>query len=306
MDMPRTRSRSLPWGVWLSLLAILLISLAGLFAPVIAPYDPTQMQIGQSHLPPAWYDTPGKPGQPDHLLGTDLYGRDILSHLIHGARAGMFLVLVAMPIATIIGLIVGILAGFGQRWLEPALLRLMDVMSAVPAFMFAVIIILILRATPAGTVSGGLITITLAFALIQWVSLAKLIRISVMQIRSQVFMEAARSLGAGAWHQTIRHVLPHLFNLILVWVINNIPAVILMEALMGYVGIQILQVNDGTGFQDLSWGGLILLGRTQLNRNPFILLAPTLCILVISMSFSVIGEYLNERLNPHYDTNNLY
>lgn len=297
--------RSMPWGVWLSLLVILLLGLTGLFAPFIAPYDPTQMQIGRSHLPPAWYDNPGKPGRPEHLLGTDLYGRDIFSHVIHGARAGMFLVLTAMPLAVLIGLVVGIAAGFGQRWLEPALLRLMDVMSAVPAFMFAVILILILRATPTGTVLGGLITVTLAFALINWVSLAKLVHVSVLQLRSQVFMEAARSLGAGTWHQTVRHVLPHLLNLILVWVINNIPAVILLEALMGYVGIQILQVNDGTGFQDLSWGGLILLGRTQINRNPFILFAPTLCVLLISMSFATLGEYLQERLHTRRNDTSL-
>ena len=87
--------------------------------------------------------------------------------------------------------------------------------------------------------------------------------------------------------------------------INNIPAVILMEALLGYIGIQILQVADGTSFQDLSWGGLILFGRTRLNHNPFILLTPTLCILLISMSFSILGEYLNERLNPQLESSNI-
>jgi ABC-type dipeptide/oligopeptide/nickel transport system permease subunit len=111
-------------------------------------------------------------------------------------------------------------------------------------------------------------------------------------------MEASRSLGAGMFHQIFRHILPHLSHLITVWVVNNIPAVILLEALLGYIGIQILPVYDGSSFQDLSWGGLILIGRSQINRNPFILLAPTLCILAISMSFSTLGEYLNEKMNP--------
>ena len=98
--------------------------------------------------------------------------------------------------------------------------------------------------------------------------------------------------------QIFKHILPHISHLIIVWVVNNIPAVILLEALFGYIGIEILQVTDGSSFQDLSWGGLIFMGRQQLNRNPFILLVPTLCILVISMSFAFLGEYLNERMNP--------
>jgi ABC-type dipeptide/oligopeptide/nickel transport system permease subunit len=281
------------------------MSLIGLFAPAIAPYDPTRMEVGISNYPPAWYDTPTKKGLPDHLLGTDLYGRDILSHVIHGARAAMFLVLSAIPLAVLIGVAAGVTAGWGNRLIETLLIRFMDIISAVPAFMFAVMVILALRATPAGAVFGGLITLTLAFALVNWVGLARLIHTAVLKVKSQMFMEAAHSLGAGTGHLFFRHVLPHLGYLIIVWVVNNIPPVILLEALMGYIGVQILQVYDGSSFQDLSWGGLILSGRTQLNRNPFILLVPTLCILVISMSFSTLGEYLQERMNPQYKSNYL-
>ena len=118
-------------------------------------------------------------------------------------------------------------------------------------------------------------------------------------------MEASRSLGAGTVHQVFKHILPHLSHLITVWTVNNIPSVIQLEALLGYIGIQILSVTDGSSFQDLSWGGLILMGRTQLNRNPFMLLAPTLCILVISMCFSIVGEFLNERLNPQLESSQI-
>jgi ABC-type dipeptide/oligopeptide/nickel transport system permease subunit len=293
------------WGTRLSVAIIVMISLIGLLAPVIAPYDPTRMQIGLSSYPPAWYDTPPKQGQPEHLLGTDLYGRDIFSHIIHGARAAMFLVLIAIPVAVLIGVVVGVIAGLGNRLIEAIFIRLTDIVSSLPAFMFAVILIFILRVTSTGTMLGGLITMTLAFALISWVGLAKLIYTAVLSIKTQAFMEASRSLGADSIRQIFRHILPHLSHLIVVWVVNNVPAVILLEALMGYIGIQILPVNDGTSFQDLSWGGLILIGRTQINRNPFILFVPTLCILAISMSFSILGEYLNERMNPQLKSNNL-
>jgi ABC-type dipeptide/oligopeptide/nickel transport system permease subunit len=305
LSLPERNVKSMRPGVWVSIVIIVLISLVGVFAPVVAPYDPMRMQIGLSNYPPAWYDTPSKKGLPDHWLGTDLYGRDIFSHVIHGARAAMFLALVAIPLAVVIGVIVGVLAGWGNRYLEAVFLRLTDILSSVPSFMFAVIVVFILRVTPTGMVLGGLLTLTLAYALINWVGLARLLYTEVLKIKHLAFMEAARSLGAGAFHQVFKHVLPHITHLIVVWVVNNIPAVILLEALLGYIGIQILPVFDGSSFQDLSWGGLILIGRNQLNRNPFILLAPTLCILAISMSFSVLGEYLNERMNPQLESSDL-
>jgi len=292
-------------GVWLSAFVVLLMTLAALFAPIVSPYDPKEMRIGLSSYPPAWYDTPTKDGKPEYLLGTDLYGRDILSRAVHGARSAMFLVLIAIPLAVVIGVVVGIAAGMGSKTVETIFLRLTDVVSAVPSFMFAVIIVLIFRVTPTGRVFGGLITLTLAFALAGWVSLARLIYTAVLQVKRLEFMEASRSLGASTWHQIFKHILPHVSHLIVVWIVNNIPAVILLEALFGYIGIQILQVTDGSSFQDLSWGGLIFSGRTQLNWNPFILLVPTVCILVVSMSFATLGEYLNEKLNPQLKQNQI-
>jgi len=292
-------------GVWLSVLVIVVMTFLAVFAPVISPYNPRQMKIGLASFPPAWYDTPTKDGVSDHLLGTDIFGRDILSRAIHGARAAMFLVLIAIPLAVLIGVVVGVAAGMGNKNLEMIFLRFTDVMSAVPSFMFAVIIVLIFRGTAMGRLFGGLITLTLAFALVNWVSLARLIYTAVLKIKRQEFMEASRSLGAGTGHQVFKHVLPHVSHLIVVWIVNNIPAVILLEALFGYIGVQILRVMDGSSFQDLSWGGLIFSGRSQLNWNPFILLVPTVCILIISMSFSILGEYLNERLNPQLESSHI-
>ncbi len=288
--------------VWLSLSFILLMTLIALFAPLISPYDPRELTIGMANYPPAWYNTPPKVGLPDHLLGTDLFGRDIFSHVIHGTRAAMFLVLIAIPLTALIGVIVGIAAASGNKILEAVVLHLTDAVSAVPSFMFAVTIVFIFRGIPIGKVFGGLITLTLAFVLVNWVGLARLIYTAVLRIKQQEFMEASRSLGAGTMRQIFKHILPHLSHLIIVWVVNNIPAIILLEALFGYIGIEILQVTDGSSFQDLSWGGLIFIGRRQLNQNPFILLVPTLCILVISMSFAFLGEYLSERMNPKLES----
>jgi oligopeptide transport system permease protein len=301
----KARPRRIHWGVWLSALIILIMTLVAMFAPVLAPYDPMRMEIGQASYPPAWYDTPGKSGHADHLLGTDRLGRDIFSHVIHGTRAALILVLLAIPLTAFLGILVGMLGGMGPKLVETIFLRLMDIVSAVPSFMFAVIIIFIVRTTPTGEILGGLITLTLAFGLVNWVSLARLVYSSVIIIKQQEFIQAADGLGAGMLHQVFRHILPHVSHLIIAWIVNTIPALILLEALMGYIGIPILQRTDGSSFQDLSWGGLILMGRSQLNLNPFMLLIPTVCILAISMSFSILGEYLSERLNPQLESSQI-
>lgn len=293
------------WQVWLSMLVIAVMSFIGIFAPILSPYDPRDIKIGLSNNPPAWYHNPIKESLPDHLLGTDFLGRDILSHVIHGARAAMFLVLIAIPVSVLLGVIMGVAAGAGNKTVETIFLRLTEIISSIPAFMFSVIIVLIFRGRPLGHVFGGLITLTLAFSLVNWVSLARLVHIAVLKVRSMEFMEASRSLGASMGYQIFKHILPHISHLIVVWVVNNIPAVILLEALFGYIGVQILRVTDGTAFQDISWGGLIYLGRTQLNWNPYILLVPTVSVLIISMSFSILGEYLNERLNPQLESSHI-
>jgi ABC-type dipeptide/oligopeptide/nickel transport system permease subunit len=299
------RTKHIRLSIWLSILVIAVMSFIGIFAPILSPYDPRQMQIDLSNNPPAWYHNPIRESSPDHLLGTDMLGRDILSRAIHGARAAMFLVLIAIPVTVLLGIVMGVTAGSGNKTVETIFLRVTEIISSIPAFMFSVIIVLIFRGRPLGHVFGGLITLTLAYSLVNWVSLARLVHIAVLKVRTMEFMEASRSLGASQGHQIFKHILPHISHLIVVWIINNIPAVILLEALFGYIGIQILRATDGTSFQDISWGGLIFLGRTQLNWNPYILLVPTISVLIISMSFSILGEYLNERLNPQLESSQI-
>lgn len=302
---PTEKRFSMHWSVYSSICIIVLMTLVALSASVLSPYDPMRMEIGQSNYPPAWYNGPGRVGHADHLLGTDRFGRDIFSHLLHGTRAAVFLALIAIPLTALIGVLVGVIAGVGNKTTEALFLRLTEIVSSVPSFMFAVIIIFIVRATPTGEIFGGLITLTLAFALVNWVNLARLIYTSVLKIKQQDFIEATRSLGAGKLHLVLKHILPHISHLVIVWVVSSVPAVILLEALMGYIGIQILQRTDGSSFQDLSWGGLIFMGRSNLKLNPFMLLVPTVCILVISMSFSILGEYLRERTNPQLESNQI-
>ena len=165
-----------------------------------------------------------------------------------------------------------------------------DMVNSLPGIMFLVIIVLIFRNMLSPTWFHGLITLVIGFAAVSWVSLARLIRINVLQIKSQLFVEAAISIGASPWRIITRHLLPNVLHVILVWIINNIPAVILLEAVLGYIGVGVTSAVDGGEFTVVSWGGMFFSGRSALSRNPLMLVIPSLCILLISMSFHSTGQ----------------
>lgn len=280
--------------VWFSLLVMLTLGLVAVLTPWIAPHDPYRMDPAHASLPPMWVQNPIDPGIPEFPLGTDRWGRDVLSRLIYGTRTAVVLALIAVPLAALIGTLVGIAAGYTGGWFETLVMRFTDVINSLPAIMFLVIIVLILRDALAPSWLNGTLTLVIGFVAISWVSLARLIRGSVLQLKGQSYVEAARCLGASPWQITFKHLIPNTMFLILVWMINSIPAVILLEALLGYIGVGVTSSVDGAEFSVVSWGGLFFSGRSALNRNPFILFLPSLGILLISMSFILLGDFLSQ------------
>lgn len=280
--------------VWFALIVLLAMGWVAVLAPRLAPHDPYRMEPSQAYLPPMWSQNPVTPGNPEYPLGTDRYGRDILSRLIYGTRTAVVLALVAVPLAALIGALVGIYAGYLGGWPETLLMRLTDVLNSLPGIMFLVIIVLILRDLFTPTWLNGMITLIIGFAAIAWVGLARLVRSSVLQIKEKAFIEAARCMGASRRQIITKHLIPNVMHLIAVWIIINIPAVILLEALLGYIGVGVTSSVDGAEFNVVSWGGLFFAGRSALSRNPYILLIPALCVLLISMSFILLGDYLSD------------
>lgn len=296
------KSHRLTPGLLFSLLTLTFFVSLAIFAPQIAPADPTRMNAGQSYLKPAWLRADDS--IKGYWLGSDRFGRDVFSRLIYGSRASIFLALTAAPLAALLGIIIGVTAGYAGGWLETLLMRLSDVFSAFPTILFSVLMVLILRDQPLGQAMNGLWTLAIAFAAIAWVGLARLLRSVVLEIKQRLFVEAAHALGASHWHILRRHILPHLLNLVTAWVVNAVPQVILLEAGLGYLGVEIIRANEGNEFSVTSWGGLFLEGRKLLLSNPFILLLPTLCVLLISLSFSLLAESLDQHL--HREKNTLY
>lgn len=276
----------------LSLGFILVMILVAAFAPLLAPHDPFRHGLDQSSLPPSWVQTGSNPGMAQYPLGTDRLGRDILSRMLYGTRTAIFLAFTAVPLAGLLGTLVGLAAGYLGGKVDSLLMTVTDTFQSMPAILFMVLVILIFRSFLEPTWFGGWLTMTAGFAGIAWVSLARLVRISTLQVKSKLFIEAAVSLGASRKHILIRHLLPNIAHIVWVWVINNIPAVILLEAVLGYIGIGVTSATDGSEFTVISWGGIFFAGRSVMARNPLMLILPSLIILLTSLSFISLADSL--------------
>jgi ABC-type dipeptide/oligopeptide/nickel transport system permease subunit len=279
--------------IWFSLLILLAFALVALFAPVLAPQDPYRWRTGLSNLPPMWVQGASHPGMAAYPLGTDRYGRDIASRLIYGTRTALALAMLAVPLAALIGTVLGLMAGYLSCRTGTLIMLFTDMVQSLPGIMFLVIVVLICRSVLPPTWLGGLVTLVVGFAAVSWVSLSRLVRINVLQVRSRLYIEAAVSIGATPRRVMLRHLLPNISHVIAVWIINTIPAVILIEAVLGYIGVGVTSAVDGSEFTAVSWGGMFYSGRAAMSRNPLMLIIPSLCILLLSMSFILLADVLS-------------
>lgn len=280
--------------LWFSLIVMFTLGMVAVLTPWIAPHDPYKNSLVDTRLPPAWVQDVSVPGRAEYPLGTDQYGRDIFSRLLYGTRTAFFLAFTAVPLAALIGAFAGLAAGYSGGRTDAWIMFITDTIQSLPGIMFVVIIVLVFRSTFPPSWMQGLITLVVGFAAVSWTSLARVIRINVMMLKSQLFVEAAVSLGASPWLVITKHLLPNVGHVILVWIINNVPTVILLEAMLGYIGVGVTSAVDGGEFTVVSWGGMFFSGRAALSRNPLMLAIPSLCILLISMSFILLGDFLNE------------
>lgn len=281
--------------IWFSLVVMIAFAVVAIFAPAIAPHDPYDWDLAQANLPPMWKSSTVVEGTAIYPLGTDYYGRDVLSRMIYGTRTAFFLAMIAVPLTALIGTLIGLIAGYRGGRFDRIFMFITEVVQSLPGIMFIVIIVLVFRGFFTATWFHGLLTLIIGYTAINWVSLARLVRMSVLQLKSQLFVEAATSIGATPGHIILHHILPNVMHIILVWIINNIPAIILLEAILGYIGVGLTSATGGGEFIVTSWGGLFYSGRMAFSRNPLMILMPSLCILLISMSFILLADYLNER-----------
>jgi oligopeptide transport system permease protein len=272
----------------LGLIVVLFLFFIAIFGPYLAPY-PYQEQDIQAVLHNGGRPLP--PLSPGHLLGTDQIGRDLLSRLMDGARISMSVAIVVQIVVLLIGVPMGALAGwFGGRT-DNILMRFTDVMYAFPDLLFIILLSVAFRETPFGQAMDGLLLVFVAIGLTSWVTVARLVRGQMLALKETEFVEAARAIGVSDRRIVTKHLLPNGMGPIIVAVTLGIPAAVLAEATLAYIGI-------GVQAPRASWGSLVAEGQKVLRSDPHLVVFPALCIAIALISFTFLGDGLRDALDP--------
>lgn len=272
-DQLRTLVRQNKLAVF-SAVIIVLIILAAVFAPWVAPYDHLQQSLtGRLQDPSA-----------AHWLGTDELGRDVLSRIIFGARISLTIGLVPTLISMAIGTVLGMYAGYYGGKVDFIIMRCADVMLAFPSLLLAMVVMY--------TLGGGLINIFIALSLVNWAGTARIVRSQTLSLKEKEYVEAARSIGVKNWTIMMRHILPNCLPSLIVLFTLNIPSAILSESSLSFLGV-------GAQPPSASWGLMVVRGKKYLFTEPWLSIAPSVAIMVIVLAFNFLGDGLRDVLDPY-------
>lgn len=255
------------------------LTLAAVAAPWLAPHDPAQQSIIRSLTPPVW--VPG--GDPGYWLGTDGLGRDILSRLIWGARVSLFVGLVSVSVSGALGTALGLLAGYAGGWVDAAVMRLTDILLAVPAILLAIAIV--------GVTGSGLGNVIVVIALTAWARYARLIRAETLVLRAQDYVALAEVAGCGTVRMLFVHLLPNVAGTLIVLATLDLGRVVIFEASLSYLG---LGVQPPTA----AWGSMVAEGRQYFTIAWWLVTFPGLAILATVLGSNLLGDRLRARLDP--------
>ncbi len=284
--------RRSPAAMLAALVALLIVGGAAL-APLIAPsnpYDLASFSLIDGLLPPAWEDG----GEPRFLLGTDDQGRDMISSILFGARLSLLIGLSAMAIATVLGVSLGVAAGYFGGAFDAVVMRIADIQLALPAILTALLIDGIARGILPREMHEDLrvTVLTLAIALSLWVNFARTARASTFVERQKDYVEAAIIMGQHPLRIMTRHILPNILGPLLVIMTVDLAAAILLEATLSFLGI-------GLPADSPSLGTLIRIGmQFLLSGEWWILWIPTLFLVALVVSINLLGDFLRDVFNP--------
>ena len=289
----RRRPGGAPASVLLAAgLAILMIG-AALFAPAIAPSDPTDIatyNLADSELPPAFMPD----GDGRFLLGTDNQGRDLLSAILYGARVSLAIGGGAVLAAATVGVLLGLLAGYLGGWVDSVIMRVGDVILSFPTILLALLVSGIARAVfpAAGTAEWAPVILVGAIAVHEWVQYARTVRAAAMVEARRDYVKAAKVIGLPAHRIMGRHILPNVMGPVLVIATINLAAAILTEATLSFLGVGMPPTYP-------SLGTLIRIGNEFVFSGIWwIALFPAAVLVVLVLAVNVVGDWLRDRLNP--------
>lgn len=252
---------------------LLMLILIALFAPLIAPYDPTYQDYTAVLAAPGWA----------HPFGADEYGRDILSRIIYGSRVSICIGIVPQIIACVVGVTLGSIAGYYGGVIDSIISRIMEIFQAFPDLIFAMAIMTFM--------GKGVFNLFIALGLLTWVRMARMIRGSVMQLKEKEYIEASRASGATTYWVIMKGLVPNCLSTIIVLVTLGIPNAIMYEASLSFLGIGIQPPTP-------SWGNMISSAQTFISYRPMYSVMPGVAIMLTVIAFNIFGDGLRDALDP--------
>lgn len=254
---------------------LILLVVVAVFAPLVAPHDPFQQNLALRLKPPFWQEG----AEPGHLLGTDQLGRDYLSRLIHGARISLALGLGAVLISGVIGITLGVVAGYFGGWIDTAIFAVITTRLSLPVVLVALAVVAI--------VGGSLTVVLLVIGLLLWDQFAVVARTTTIRLRSAEYVAAARAMGASHLHVMARELLPNISAPLIVVATVEMANAILIEAALSFLGL-------GVQAPLPSWGLMLSEGKNFMFFSPWIITLPGLCLFALTLSINLLGDGLRD------------
>lgn len=270
-------------GVIISLVILAVFIICGIFAPLVAPHSPTQINLADALKPPAFQ--PG--GDATYPLGTDRLGRDLLSRIIYGARVSLQVAAIGVVASGIIGLALGVISGYMGGIIDNVIQRAVDVMLGLPMILIAMVLSIVLGAS--------LLNVAIVLILIFWSTFARLARAETLKLRTLDFVTLARTSGTSDIVIIIRHIVPNVMGSMLVMATLNVGATITLEATLSFLGAGIPPPNP-------SWGLMTADGRDMVVSAWWLSFMPGVAISLVVLSCNVFGDWVRDRLDPKLRT----
>lgn len=262
-----------------SVIVIVLFFVMAALPNALLPNDPNRQSLRNRFQPPVWVEA----GSWDRPLGADNLGRDLLSRAMRGARISLLTTAVSVALGALVGVALGLLAGYYGGWLDEVVSRLIDIQLAFPLMLLMIAIV--------GVLGSSLTVLVSALALAAWPRYARLIRGSVLSLRSREFVEASRAMGSHSLQTLARHVMPNAISPIIVFTTFELSRIVLIESSLSFLGLGVPPPTP-------SWGSIVADGRTYLLDAWWISAFPGLLIVVLVLAFNTLGDVLRDILDP--------
>ena len=273
-----------------------------IFAPLLAPHNPIQqdLTVAGQFRKAAWLSDVNakRSGSWDYPLGTDSIGRDVFSRLIYATRVSLVVGFIPMAVIMIIGVPVGLIAGFAGGRVDNLLMRITDVVYAFPALLLAIIMQISFGETFVGKWLNGLVLLFISLSIVNWTGVARLVRGETLALKEKEFVESAVTIGSSRTRLVVKHIFPNVLGPIIVAGAFIVPGAIIAEAVLSYLGVGVRpSINLNAPFPT-SWGQMILDGSKTYTAQSWMLIAPSIAVALTTLSFTFIGDGLRDALDP--------